>query len=300
MMSLRTIARNAPRALTRASAATSTLRTTSSTLLRTARPSTLFRPTQMTSAFSTSVFRRSPATDADAADAELSAKLEDEIKYETDVKETEQMPASVKDFLENGPFEIQDVPGSEDVILTRTYGNEKITVSFSIADLTNYAGENDFNADEALGDEIEGAEGRDGERSAEELAREAEDDADFAENEESIPCRLNIVIEKPGQGALNIEAMAQDGTIMVENFYYYKDAKLAHSTDANAVHAAGETYPGPVFGSLDEDLQILMERYLEERGITPALALFVPDYMDMKEQKEYINWLENVKGFIDA
>jgi complement component 1 Q subcomponent-binding protein len=66
------------------------------------------------------------------------------------------------------------------------------------------------------------------------------------------------------------------------------------------VHAAQDTYPGPPFGSLDEDLQILMERYLEERGITQALAIFAPDYMDFKEQKEYMAWLKNVKGFIDA
>ncbi|KAK3985606.1 mitochondrial glycoprotein [Cladorrhinum sp. PSN332] len=299
MMSLRTIARNAPRALTRATAATSTLRTTSSTLLRTARPSTLPRPTQMASAFSTSVFRRSAISEDDAVEAELSAKLEDELRYETDVKESEQMPASVKDFIENSPFEVKDVPGSEDVILTRTYGDEKITVSFSISDLSNYAGENDYDADEALGDE-EASEGREEGSGAADLAREAEEDAAFNEHEESIPCRLNIVIEKPGKGALNIEAMAQDGAIMVDNFYYYKDAKLAHSSDANAAHVAGQTYPGPVFGSLDEDLQILMERYLEERGITPALALFIPDYMDMKEQKEYIDWLKNVKSFIEA
>lgn len=35
------------------------------------------------------------------------------------------IPTSVKDYLENGPFEIIDVPGQEDVILMRTYGDEK-------------------------------------------------------------------------------------------------------------------------------------------------------------------------------
>lgn len=109
-----------------------------------------------------------------------------------------------------------------------------------------------------------------------------------------------MVIEKPNKGALAIEAVAQDGAIVVENLFYYKDAKLAHSPDAEASHAAQNLYPGPPFGSLDEDLQILMERYLEDRGITQSLAMFVPDYMDMKEQKEYIAWLNNVKGFVDA
>lgn len=149
--------------------------------------------------------------------------------------------------------------------------------------------------DQALEDELDGESGR---SSQAEPGQEGEEDLDAAEP--AVPVRLNIVIEKPNKGALNIEALAQDGSVVVENLYYYADPKLAHSTDAAAVHAAQDTYPGPPFGSLDEDLQILMERYLEERGITQALAIFAPDYMDYKEQKEYTAWLKNVKGFIDA
>jgi complement component 1 Q subcomponent-binding protein, mitochondrial len=167
-----------------------------------------------------------------------------------------------------------------------------ITVSFSISDLANY--EPDMYNEEALADEeVDPAEAQeDAQAAAEEGMGE---DADTA-----VPCRLNIVVEKEGKGALNIEAIAQDGRVMVENFYYFKDAKLAHGADAEVVHAAEDVYPGPPFGSLDEDLQVLMERYLEERGITQALAVFVPDYMDVKEQREYQNWLKGVKDFIDA
>ena len=55
---------------------------------------------------------------------------------------------------------------------------------------------------------------------------------------------------------------------------------------------------GPPFSNLDEDLQILLEKYLEERGINTRLALFIPDYIDHKEQKEYIKWLNSVKNFV--
>ena len=169
-----------------------------------------------------------------------------------------------------------------------------VTVSFSISDLSNM--ENDmFNeSDSALTDE---------ELDPRENPREAEVDEEGIEGEENdqaVPCRLNVVVEKPGQGALNIEAIAQEGQIMVENLYFYKDAKMAHSETADATHAARDVYPGPPFASLDEDLQVLMERYLEERGVTQALALFVPDYMDIKEQREYQTWLNNVKNFIDV
>lgn len=73
-------------------------------------------------AFSTSLLRKEPAGNVDQ---ELSEKLSAEIGFETQMKESETVPVSVKDFLENGPFEIQDTPGMQHVTLTRNYGNEK-------------------------------------------------------------------------------------------------------------------------------------------------------------------------------
>ena len=40
------------------------------------------------------------------------------------MKESEGVPTSVKDFIENGPFEVLDVPGEEEVVLTRKYEDE--------------------------------------------------------------------------------------------------------------------------------------------------------------------------------
>ncbi|KAK7757354.1 Mitochondrial acidic protein mam33 [Diatrype stigma] len=297
MLSLRAVARSAPRTVSRLSSAAlrqSTVARPSSVLKSSWAP---LRSSQLTSAFSTTPFRRAPAGQADE---ELSSKLESELQFENEVK-SDEVPASVKDFLENSPFKLKDVPGKEDVFLTRKFGNETITVSFSISDLANYEPESDNLEDSALSDEelnspegqeLTGEDGEEGENEGEENEGE--------ENEGAVPCRLNVVVEKPGKGALNIEALAQDGQIMVENFYYFQDPKHAHSETAEVTHAAQDVFPGPPFGSLDEDLQVLMERYLEERGITQALAIFVPDYMDLKEQKEYHAWLKNVKAFIDA
>ncbi|KAK0649488.1 mitochondrial glycoprotein [Cercophora newfieldiana] len=295
MMSLRTLARAAPRAISRASSVQTVSRAASSNLLKSTRTTAFLRP-QQASAFSTTVFRRAAAESE--TDEELSSKLASEIEFEEDVKDNEPQPASIKDFLDNGPFEIKDIPGKEEVVLTRNFGNEKITVTFSIADLQTFDQEGMYDDDAALSDEdVRSPE----QQSSRDSAAEAEeDDLNDAAEEASVPCRLNIVVEKANNGALAIEAIAQDGAIVVENLFYYKDAKLAHAASAEASHDAQDVYPGPPFGSLDEDLQILMERYLEERGITQALAVFVPDYMDMKEQKEYLAWLNNVKGFIDA
>lgn len=79
------------------------------------------RSTQI-SAFSTSLLRKAAASQIDT---DLSQKLASEIEFETNMKENDPAPVSIKDFLDNSPFEIEDTPGMQDVILKRTYGNEK-------------------------------------------------------------------------------------------------------------------------------------------------------------------------------
>uniref|UniRef100_A0A8H7TTV1 Uncharacterized protein n=1 Tax=Bionectria ochroleuca TaxID=29856 RepID=A0A8H7TTV1_BIOOC len=188
------------------------------------------------------------------------------------MKANEQQPASVKDFLANTAFELIDTPGQEVVKLVRTFGEEKITVSFSIADITNY---DPYNEDPALEDEEDfnedviqssGKQASGSSRAApeEDLEGEEEDDLEDA----AAPINLSIVIEKPGKtsAALNIDATAQDGAIVVDNLFYYEDAKVARVDKPEDAQARADVYPGPPFGSLDEDLQVLMERFLEERG----------------------------------
>ena len=119
MLSLRTVARSAPRALSRM---------TASSLRQSARPSAFIkmssalRPAHAAAAFSTTVGRRAAESETDD---ELSAKLESEIQIEEDMKANEQQPASVKDFLDNSPFELVDTPGQEVVKLTRSFGDEQ-------------------------------------------------------------------------------------------------------------------------------------------------------------------------------
>ena len=111
--------------------------------------------------------------------------------------------------------------------------------------------------------------------------------------EPSFPARVNVVIEKPGKGSLLVETTAQDGEIVIDNVYYYKDGALADAKTAEADWKKRSLYEGPPFANLDEDLQLLLERYLDERGINTALALWVPEYIDFKEQREYLDWLSS-------
>jgi complement component 1 Q subcomponent-binding protein, mitochondrial len=121
MMSLRAVARSAPRTLTRLSSAA--IRQT-----RVAQPNSLLRAswvplraTQLSASFSTTPLRQAADNEVDQ---ELLAKLDSELQFENQMKENEQLPASVKDFLDNSPFELKDEPGKQDVYLVRKFGDE--------------------------------------------------------------------------------------------------------------------------------------------------------------------------------
>ena len=101
------------------------------------------------------------------------------------------------------------------------------------------------------------------------------------------------MIEKAGKGTLQIEATANDGEVMIENVYYHADAELADAQTAELDWKRRNLYEGPPFANLDEDLQVLLERYLDERGVNTALAVWVPEYIDFKEQREYLGWLSS-------
>jgi Mitochondrial glycoprotein len=126
-----------------------------------------------------------------------------------------------------------------------------------------------------------------------ELEEESFDDGESALSP-PYPARLTVKVTREGQkGAMLVEAVAQDGDILIENVYYFSSAEHADPATGEAEWQRKGVYAGPPFGNLDEDLQVLLERYLEERGINTQMALFVPDYIDFKEQKEYIRWLES-------
>ncbi|KAM3070029.1 Mitochondrial acidic protein mam33 [Clarireedia jacksonii] len=231
---------------------------------------------------------------APESDAELVEKIANEIEMEEEMKAENEVPTSVKDYLDNCPFEIIDTPGQEEVVLTRTFGDEKIHISFSIADINSLDPESDFQ-DPAMSDE-----GDLDAPASQNNPSDVEDIAPGEEGEQSFPARVNIIIEKPNRGALAVETVADEGNIVIDNVYYYSDASFAYAKTPEKAHQRQDLYVGPPFGNLDEDLQVLLERYLDERGVNQALAIFVPDYIDLKEQREYMRWLHNLKGFIEA
>jgi complement component 1 Q subcomponent-binding protein len=263
------------------------------------RPTVLTRSTQLLTGRTT--LQRSPLVAATRAlsytaprfgqglvDRDLAHQLDLELKYERDETD-EAEPDFLKSFRAQNKFQIHDKPGYDEVTLTRAFGDEKITITFSVADINN--AEEEHGVDQEL-DALE-----------KELQNEESDikEEDLDEEGPAIfPVNCNIVIEKEGKGALSFDVVCDSGEFLISGILYCEEGIKATSKTVDEAWKRRELYSGPQFGHLDEDLQVLFERYLEERDINTALAMFIPSYIEYKEQRDYIGWLENVKKFVEG
>lgn len=55
-----------------------------------------------------------------------------------------------------------------------------------------------------------------------------------------------------------------------------------------------------LFAELDPELQKQFQDYIAERQIHTTLGNYMMTAADVKEEKEYIRWLGEVKNFVDA
>ncbi|KAH9444257.1 hypothetical protein Pst134EA_032429 [Puccinia striiformis f. sp. tritici] len=209
---------------------------------------------------------------AGETDSKLVAKLKAEITYEEDAGSKDD-PEWLKEFKADGTFEITDKLGSDEVVLTRKFGNENIRIAFSCS-------ESDTNEmDEEL---------------------EVEPEEDGKDAIEDCRIRTAISIMKPGHGGMVIDSSTDGSTFDIDNVSFYDDEKLALDESYENDWKRRGLYFGPTFIDLDEELQQSFNDFLEERAIGSELAAIVLDLAEHKEQKEYVNWLEKMSKFIKA
>ncbi|PLW12592.1 hypothetical protein PCANC_25323 [Puccinia coronata f. sp. avenae] len=209
---------------------------------------------------------------AGETDAQLVNKLEAEITFEKEADSADE-PEWLTGFKADGTFKIVDKPGSDEVILTRTFGNEKIRIAFSCSDAET----------DEMDEELEGG--------------PEDEDKEALGN-----CRIRtaISIMKPQKGGMVIDCSTDGTTFDIDNVSFYEDEKLALDESHENDWKRRGLYFGPTFIDLDEELQHSFTEYLNERAIGSELASIVLSLADYKEQKEYVNWLNKMSAFIKA
>ncbi|KAI9591486.1 mitochondrial glycoprotein [Syncephalis fuscata] len=223
------------------------------------------------------------------SDRDLAHQLEVELSYELADPEAKAVPEFLTIFKEQSKFTIHDEPGKDEVQLKRSFGNEDITVSFSISDINSAEESQRMDADlDSLEKELQDEHPESAARANAE-AEELEDD----EGLDTFPVEVQISVEKAGKGVLTIDALCESGEMLVSNIIHYNDALAANEDTAEGNWKRRGIYVGPQFGQLEEDLQT-------KTRVDTGLAMFIPRYIEYKEQKEYVAWLKNVRSFVEA
>ncbi|KAG0274910.1 Mitochondrial acidic protein mam33 [Linnemannia exigua] len=224
-------------------------------------------------------------------DKNLISAIESEIKHEEE--QGEEVPDYITEYVKSSPFEITNKTGSDEVILTRKFGNEDIKIVFSVSDINSADDEEELDLEDDLEDN--------GNQGKESLSASGDDEEEGDDLDSlTFPVRCLITISKPNAGSISIDAIAQDGAFIVESISNIKDSALATSSTAEADWEKRGLYSGPPFAELDENLQVEFEKFLEERQIDGDLANFVPNYVFHKDQVEYTHWLKDLKAFVAA
>jgi complement component 1 Q subcomponent-binding protein len=95
-----------------------------------------------------------------------------------------------------------------------------------------------------------------------------------------------------------MSTIAQDGEFLIQGIRYFRQGEIKDEDIVDVGETRQDLYMGPLFDELSQELQATFTNLLEERGINTALATFLPDYVDYKEQNEYVRWLKDVNAFI--
>lgn len=239
-------------------------------------------------------------------------------------QDSSDLPKDLKSMLEKTGFSIvKSQVGEQEVELSRKIGDLNVKVSFSI--IPNY-GAGSMDSDSEMDEDEEPNVDQPGAaNSISGSDNDADDMSDeFAAYENEEPSQvldLTVDITKTGSVGGTLTYFAQldyaDAELYIDQVEFINSEasknllNSENSSGAQMEFNRKQKYLAPTFGDLDELLQDRLSRYLEaalqstiassdEDTSYRALSEFVLEYAEWKEQREYVRWLDEVKGFVDA
>lgn len=159
------------------------------------------------------------------------------------------------------PFEIIDKPGDHAIVVKREYAGENIQAAIYLNDDGQGVGE------------------------------EGEKDSDDVNSENALVSTISMVvtIDKGNGPTLEFCCNLNSDELGIETIALKKPDGFENDG----------SYTGPEFFDLDENLQKAFKRYLSLRGFKGSLFDSLYEYLDNKEEREYLNWLKNIRGFVE-
>ncbi|CAH0487611.1 unnamed protein product [Peronospora farinosa] len=171
-------------------------------------------------------------------------------------------------------FCLHESPTCMEILLKGSVGDDSIKIKFNAQDTV------ELEDDEEDYDE---------EEDKEQEQEQVEDEGDEEEEEDELPgVHFTADVTRDNKG-LQFDCVA-GSNLTIERVRYLKDFA---KDDENET-----LYFGPNFIDLELDVQDKFYSYLAERKIDDELAQFISQFADLKEQREYLTFLEDAAAFV--
>ncbi|XP_010269692.1 PREDICTED: mitochondrial acidic protein MAM33 [Nelumbo nucifera] len=105
---------------------------------------------------------------------------------------------------------------------------------------------------------------------------------------------MKVCVKKQGLNSVlqfdcRISRKGDDGSeFSIYNAYHHPSSNCFRDSD----------YRGPLFSSLDPNLQESLKNYLISRGIGEDLTTFLLSHLHKKEQGQYVSWLRKLEAIV--
>ena len=116
--------------------------------------------------------------------------------------------------------------------------------------------------------------------------------------DESNLCDFSVYIHRPGsEKGLIFDCSTNETEISISNVMF--TSEISKMRDTHRFERNFNYYNGPDFSSLDERLQAGLSEFLQGHGIDEHLAAFVEVMSVDKDNRLYMQWLEDMKNFVN-
>ncbi|OMO83953.1 Mitochondrial glycoprotein [Corchorus olitorius] len=105
---------------------------------------------------------------------------------------------------------------------------------------------------------------------------------------------MKVCVKKPGLSSiLQFDCGVREKHVHGSDF----DIHSAYYLESSTIPTSS-VYRGPLFSTLDPQLQDALKEYLVARGIGKNLTNFLLLTLHKKEQGQYVNWLQKLESFV--
>lgn len=201
------------------------------------------------------------------------------------------VPDFIQEYLQKTKYSVVDTPEDQnEVKVTRVFDDKIITITADI-----------LSDPSSVEDDEEYAE--DDDENVKESAKESADEDEEMDDDEVSADGTSAVIDitkKSTPGTLSFHVTFSDEFVNINQVEFATSSADITSAEKEFKHT--NTYLGPAFEELDEDLKNAFYEFLTDKkecAVDEDVSNMIQSLASYKEQVEYTRWLKHVKSFVE-